>query len=283
MASDVSATKLSIAARLKGAARSPIGTLKWRYEHAREKLGSALENAVVKGAHWTVDRAKIDPRITYPCYMPFDEFIDVERLKSLDVYVNERIERRLRDPRDEKFHTGKLTLEVEGAKLPGSRIIFLTQNRRVTHDYYDVDKAGLREPTADAAEFRDLMEFIATLPFKRTARIIIMYDATGHPVTAHRDHPRTKLLHEFIWFRTNLTKPFYMLNQKTGKRRYVESYSTWFDTCNQFHGVDAKPGLSVSIRVDGTFSDKLRAMIPVPPYNVASTSALWACAGHRTS
>ena len=189
--------------------------------------------------------------------MPFDKVIDVERLKSLDAYVNERIGRRLRDPRDEKFHTGALTLELEDAKL--------------------------REPTADAAEFRDLMEFIATLPFKRTARMIIMYDATGHAVTAHRDHPKTGLLHEFIWFRTNLSKPFYMLNHKTGKRRYVESYSTWFDTCNQFHGVDAKPGLSVSIRVDGTFSDELRAMIPVPPYNAASTSALWACTVGRTS
>ena len=215
--------------------------------------------------------------------MPFDKFIGVERLKSLDAYVNERIGRRLRDPRDEKFHTGALTLELEGAKLPGSRIVFLTQNKRATHDYYDVDKAGLWEPTADAAEFRDLMEFIATLPFKRTARMIIMYDATGHAVTAHRDHPKTGLLHEFIWFRTNLSKPFYMLNHKTGKRRYVESYSTWFDTCNQVHGVDAKPGLSVSIRVDGTFSDELRAMIPVPPYNAASMSALWACTVGRTS
>jgi hypothetical protein len=266
------------------------GTLNWRYRQAQHKLRSALENArsalesvAAKVAHWAVDRAKTDPRISYPCYMPFDEFIDIERLKSLDTYVKERIERRLRGSGDAKFHTGSLTLGADAAKLPGSRIIFLTQNKRTTFNYFDVDKSELWEPTADAAEFSDLMEFIATLPFKRTARMIIMYDATGHAVTAHRDHPRIGLLHEFIWFRTNLTKPFYMLNHKTAERRYVTSYSTWFDTCNQFHGVDAKPGLSVSIRVDGTFSDELRAMIPVPPYNAASTPALWACTAHPSS
>jgi hypothetical protein len=125
------------------------------------------------------------------------------------------------------------------------------------------------------------MEFIHTLPFKRTARMMIMYDVSGSPVTAHRDHPRVNTCHEFIWFRTDLAKPFYMLDKKTGRRQDVESYSAWFDTCNQFHGVDAKPGLSVSIRVDGTFSDELRARIPVPPYNASSTAALWACIGDR--
>jgi hypothetical protein len=67
-----------------------------------------------------------------------------------------------------------------------------------------------------------------------------------------------------------------MLNHRTGERLYVESYSAWFDTVNQFHGSDAMAGLSFSIRVDGIFTDEFRALIPTPPCNPASTPALWA-------
>ena len=68
-----------------------------------------------------------------------------------------------------------------------------------------------------------------------------------------------------------------MLNHRTGEKRYVESYSAWFDSVNQFHGSDARPGLSFSIRVDGVFTDEFRRRIPVPAANPASTPALWAC------
>ena len=35
----------------------------------------------------------VDSSITYPCYKSFDDIIDVERLKSLDAYITERIKR----------------------------------------------------------------------------------------------------------------------------------------------------------------------------------------------
>ena len=54
---------------------------------------------------------------------------------------------------------------------------------------------------------------------------------------------------------TNLRKPFYMLESTTGEKQYVESYSAWFDTVNQFHGTDAHQGPGFSIRVDGVFTD----------------------------
>ena len=120
------------------------------------------------------------------------------------------------------------------------------------------------------------MRFIETLPFKATGRMLIMYDDAPRPVPAHRDHDATDVCHEFVWFRTNLGKPFYMLNHETGERRYVESYSAWFDTVNQFHGGDPARGLSFSIRVDGTFTDEFRQRIPRPASNPASTPALWA-------
>jgi hypothetical protein len=221
-------------------------------------------------------RAEVDPRIKYPCYKSFDEFIDVERLKSLDGYITERVRRHAAEQQDIRFYTGPHRLDSSGPELPGSRMIYLAQSR-LPDSYFDLDKTDLWRPTAAAEEFRELSDFIGTLPFKATGRILIMYDESGRAVTAHRDHDSTETCHEFVWFRTNLSKPFYVLDHRTGEKLYVTSHSAWFDTVNQFHGSDAAEGLSFSIRVDGHFTDEFRRKIPRPPANPASTPALWAC------
>jgi hypothetical protein len=229
----------------------------------------------------TETETAVDPRIEYPSYKSFDEFIDVDWLKSLDGYVTERIERRLTAQNDVQFYTGPFRLDTKHADRPGSKMIYLSQSV-LPDDYYNLDKPEVWEPAPAAEEFSELMNFIATLPFKATGRMLIMYDPEGRAVTAHRDHVSYELCHEFVWFRTNLRKPFYMLNEKTGAKQYVESHSAWFDTVNQFHGGDARDGLAFSIRVDGIFSDDFRDQIPVPPHNRASTPSLWACTSKST-
>jgi hypothetical protein len=218
----------------------------------------------------------VDPRILYPCYKSFDEFIDVERLKSLDDYITERLKQHLQSQADLQFYTGPFKLDDASPERPGSRMIYLAQSQ-FPDSYFDLDRTDIWEPTPASGEFSLLMDFIATLPFKATGRMLIMYDDVQRPVPAHRDHVSTDVCHEFIWFRTNLNKPFYMLNHETGEKRYVESYSAWFDTVNQFHGTDAGVGLTCSIRVDGIFTDEFRKRIPTPAVNRASTPALWAC------
>jgi len=220
----------------------------------------------------------LDPRIVYPSYKSLDAFVDVGALAALDGYVRSRIERRLAGERDRRFYTGPFLLDSSAADRPGSRMIYLSRSTRAD-DYYDLDNTDVWEPTEEAAEFSELMAFIATLPFRRTGRMIIMYDELARPVSAHRDHDSTELCHEFVWFRTNLDKPFYMLNPQTGARTYVQSHCAWFDTVNQFHGGDAGRGLTFSIRVDGVFDDAFRRQIPVPATNRASTPALWAALG----
>lgn len=218
----------------------------------------------------------MDPRIKYPCYKSFDEFFDVQQLKSLDGYIRERIEHRLPARQDRQFYTGPFLLDASAPDRPGSRMIYLARSIK-PDNYYDLNNAELWEPTEEASEFSLLMDFITTLPFAKTGRMLIMYDDSGRAVSAHRDHVSHDLCHEFVWFRTNLDKPFYMLNPDTGEKKYVESYSAWFDTVNQFHGADAQEGLAFSIRVDGVFTDEFRKRIPVPASNLASMPALWAC------
>lgn len=212
---------------------------------------------------------------TYPSYQDMDPFIDVARLRSLDAYVRERLERRLQTAKDLAFYTGPFLLDGRDPHLPGSRLVYLAQSER-EQDYYDLDNCDLWHPTPDAEEFSELMDFIAELPFEATARMIIMYDDSGRSVSAHRDHDSIDLCHEFVWFRTNLDKPFYMLNSDTGEQLYVKSHSAWFDTVNQFHGADATGELSFSIRVDGRFQKDLREQIPFDPDNCAATPSRWA-------
>lgn len=220
----------------------------------------------------------VDPRITYPSYKSFDEFIDLEFLRSLDDYLEAYIIRQI-FMRKESYFVNLYRLEKETPYQPGVREIWLTRTKTGSpSEYLDmVDKTELWEYTEAANELSLLMEFIKTLPFKATGRMLIIYDNGGREVPAHRDHLDEKLCNEFIWFRTNLKKPFYLLNNETNEKKYVESYSAWFDAVNQYHGSDPVKGLSFSFRVDGIFTDEFRKHIPAPEFNVASTPSLWAC------
>ena len=225
-----------------------------------------------------MSRQTPEPAIKYPCYVPFDPFMDVQRLRSLDAYVGERVAGYLAAERGVGFYTGPFRLDPASRDRPGSRMIYLTRSVR-PDTYYDLDKAELWHPSEAAGEFAELMDFIATLPFKGIGRAIIMYDDVPRPVPAHRDHDSRELCHEFVWFRTNLRKPFYMLNPDTDEKQYVQSYGAWFDTVNQYHGADSGEGLCWSIRVDGVFDDAFRKQIPVAGDNAAAAPALWACSG----
>ena len=215
------------------------------------------------------------PAPFYPSYVDFDRFIDVTRLRALDRYVRERLERRITAEKDLAFYTGPFTLETGALTLPGSRMVSLTRST-CEENYYDLDRPSVWHPTSEADEFSELMDFLATLPFEATARMLVLYDEIGRPVTAHRDHDRPEICHEFVWLRTNLDKPFYLLDPESGRASYVSGHSAWFDTVNQYHGADGADGLTWSIRVDGRFSAPLRSMIPDVPENPASQPAVWA-------
>jgi hypothetical protein len=245
-------------------------------EHLKDLWGRVRVAAYARRKNREVEHFEVDPGIEYPSYKSFDDIIDVERLKSLDGYLVKKIREQLQRRDQEQFHAGVLKQKFWQRAVPGTLVIPLTKSTR-PFNYLDLDKAELWERTEKADEFSELMAFIDTLPFKKMARIMIMCEDGGRGTTAHRDHGNQDINHEFIWFRSSFTKPFYMYSSKTKVKKYVESYSAWFDSVNQYHGSESTKGLSFSIRVDGTFSDELRAQIPVPTKNRASTPSKWAC------
>jgi hypothetical protein len=213
----------------------------------------------------------------YPSYVDFDRFIDVAALQALDGFIAERIVAHIA-ARQDSFFLNQHRLDAAAPHAPGVREIWLSQTAPGTpYDYLDLDRPERWRPTAAADEFAPLMAFIATLPFAATARMLIIYDHEGHSVPAHCDHLDADRCHEFIWLRTRFNKRFYMLDPPTGERTYVTSHAAWFDTVNQFHGADATPELSFSIRVDGVFADALRRQIPFAAATPRSAApALWA-------
>src|ERR1043165_7745983 len=95
-----------------------------------------------------MQKAPVDPRISYPCYKSLDEFIDVERLKSLDGYLSERILRHLRAQADALF-MNTFRLENSTPEAPGQRMIELTQSMR-SFNYYDLNRPELWHATEAA-------------------------------------------------------------------------------------------------------------------------------------
>jgi hypothetical protein len=63
--------------------------------------------------------------ITYPSYKCLDSFIDVERLRSLDGYVAERLMSRLAAYNDLAFYTGPFRLQETAPDRPGSRMVLI--------------------------------------------------------------------------------------------------------------------------------------------------------------
>lgn len=235
-----------------------------------------METVETENDFYNLQKVKFDSRIKYPSYKPFDGMIDIERLRNLNGYLTERIKRHIKTQKEE-FFVNYYRLDNTMPYQPGVREIWLTRTKpEVPYDYLDLDKSDLWERSETAEEFPLLMDFIETLPFKEKGRMLIIYDDAGLAVPAHRDHIETEVCNEFIWFRTNLVKPFYMLNADTDEKKFVESYSAWFDSVNQFHGSDSTDGLSFSIRVDGLFTDEFKKRIPQPTFNLASTPSLWA-------
>ena len=167
------------------------------------------------------------------------------------------------------FHAG-LRLDPTVPMHSGTRTVNLYVQAKSEYSYYKISDPDCHQPTEHAEDFPELVQFIEKLPLKSFGRAFIIFDFEGLDEPVHRDHEYEDLEQEFIWLRPNKIKQFHIYDRHTRKKHYVDSYSCWFNT-RHFHGVTGVPGLAVSIRVDGTFTDELREHIKkqalVPPTN----------------
>ena len=92
-------------------------------------------------------------------------------------------------------------------------------------------------------------KWISTLPFSYIDKIIVMVLPAGTQTLIHRDPPA----HNFIYFRPNLDKKFFIYDENTNTKHYVNSLAaewSWDD----YHGTETMPFANYAIKISGDLS-----------------------------
>ena len=190
-----------------------------------------------------------------------DTHLDVDYLRSIDA----ELEATIREVDGEKevtnfypslppFRLNKLSLRSNDV-----RTIYLREPTGRAVSYLSIDSAQRTRATPWWDRFGFLTRWIERLPFAEIGRVLIIYDFDGNREDTHLDNPLSRKRPEFVWFRTNLKKRFFLYDPKRDEKEFVNSYCAWFDPSAEYHGYDPVPDTLVhSIRVDGRFEDSFR-------------------------
>jgi hypothetical protein len=118
--------------------------------------------------------------------------------------------------------------------------------------------------TAEALRlFPQTVAFIRALPFEEVGSCKLLGLAANDHGTVHRDaDPAVKrTVDHFLAFCPRGDKRFFVWDEATGAHTYSPSRAYWFND-SDYHGVEATPRFTYSLRVDGVFRrDFLQALL----------------------
>jgi len=145
-------------------------------------------------------------------------------------------------------------------------IIYLRNNKRI-------DQSGINNKSVDADSqwtdssnnFPMLVNLIKQLPFKGIGRVIIFMTEANNETVPHYDAGSQKQREEkgnddFIWFTTsNPSKKIFVMDGETKEKSYSDPTKklVWWNEMD-YHGTDAVPFFSFSIRIDGEFIPSIK-------------------------
>lgn len=148
-------------------------------------------------------------------------------------------------------------------------LIFLRWNKRI--ESTGVYNKAVPEDchwTEDAVHFPYLLEIIDTMPFAGIGRVMLFMTEANNSTVPHFDvltqqQRQEKPNDEFIWFNTKSnSKGIFVLDEETMLKHCPETDKKfiWFNEMD-YHGTDAVPHFSFSIRIDGKFNDQVKEKI----------------------
>lgn len=148
-------------------------------------------------------------------------------------------------------------------------LIFLRWNKRI--ESTGVYNKAVPEDchwTEDAQHFPYLREIIDTMPFAGIGRVMLFMTEANNSTVPHFDvltqqQRQEKPNDEFIWFNTKSnSKGIFVLDEEIMLKHCLESDKKfiWFNEMD-YHGTDAVPHFSFSIRIDGKFNDQVKEKI----------------------
>lgn len=112
----------------------------------------------------------------------------------------------------------------------------------------------------NANYFPELKDWIEThMPFDYIGRVLIFINQTNSHIPIHKDslHWDEREATNFIWFRPNLYKNFFIYDAEQNIKHYVNNYFIHFHDLN-WHGGDPTDRMTYSIRVDGKFTQTFK-------------------------
>ena len=80
----------------------------------------------------------------------------------------------------------------------------------------------------------------------------------------HRD-PDLPLT-EFVYFRTDCDRPFYMIHPDTNERIYLNTRAAWWDE-GDWHGGEPINRPTYTLRINGRFTEEFKKLIGVEGYD----------------
>lgn len=129
--------------------------------------------------------------------------------------------------------------------------------------FIDKQQSSKNVDKANCELFPDLMDFIYKLPFRSLGRVVLFFNDAFSPTPCHRDHTVIKNHNEeFLWISLLGDKKIYIYNDEQGEQILVRSKSAFFNA-NDYHGSVMQSGPSVSLRVDGFFTDEFKKTIGI--------------------
>lgn len=145
-------------------------------------------------------------------------------------------------------------------------VIYLRNNKRI--DPSGINNKSISEDcqwTENAKNFPTLVNVIKQLPFEGIGRVILFMTEANNDTVPHYDAGSQKQREEkghddFVWFTTSpFHKKIFVMDGETKEKIYSDPTKklVWFNEMD-FHGTDAVPFFSFSIRVDGKFIPEVK-------------------------
>jgi hypothetical protein len=159
--------------------------------------------------------------------------------------------------------------------------------RKTTGNFYSADAYTFTEEDWQTYQWVDYMDefpnlknfIVDELPFDRIGIVTIFFNEHYIPQGYHRDfnyfplekgnNPKSAPhRQELIWFRFDLDRPFYLfdMDEKTGTIKEqvpVQGYSVFFNHHNWHGSFDNYPNSSITVKVEGKFTDEFRKQIGI--------------------
>lgn len=91
--------------------------------------------------------------------------------------------------------------------------------------------------------------------FSQYGRVVVYVSLPGTKTLTHFDHYDPNVKDEFIWLNLDQRKKFYVFDEETETKHYLEGNVATFDD-SSWHGADPMEFSTWSVRIDGVFSDE---------------------------